>query len=192
MAKVIYLTGAPAAGKSSTTRLLAEQVPALAVWEYGAELTKFVQAKNADVGDQDGLRSASATVVTAADVATVDQALLAFVSERRGRVPVLIDSHAVTKEAFGFRITPFSLAQFQLLLPDEVWVLYASPKETRRRIELDPGGRPLVTLEEAQMHTALQGSVAATYGMATGNPVYFFDTAVPREALVGRLVERLS
>ncbi len=74
-------------------------------------------------------------------MAEVDRALLAFVEEHRGRRPILIDSHAVTKEAYGFRITPFSLEQFGRLSPDELWVLYAGPKETRRRIEENAGGR---------------------------------------------------
>ena len=42
MPKVIYLTGAPASGKSSTTRMLADRVPGLRVWEYGARLTEHV------------------------------------------------------------------------------------------------------------------------------------------------------
>jgi adenylate kinase len=192
MAKVVYLTGAPAAGKSTTTKLLAKSIANLEIWEYGARLTEYLHAKNAAVENQDYLRSASASVVTARDVECVDEALLSFVTERRGSAPILIDSHAVTKEHFGYRITPFSFAKFQLLAPDEIWVLYATPAETRRRIAADPGGRPAVSLEEAAMHTALQSSVAATYGMAIGKPVYLFDTAVPGTELMSRLVERLS
>lgn len=192
MAKVVYLTGAPAAGKSSTTRMLGARLSNLAIWEYGAKLTEFVQAKNGAIENQAHLRGASSNVVTARDIELVDEALLAFVAERRGAVPILVDSHAVTKENFGYRITPFSFEKFQILAPDEIWVLYASPAETQRRIAADPGGRPAVTLEEAAMHTALQSSVAATYGMAVGKPVYLFDTGLPRSELVDRLVGRLS
>lgn len=192
MAKVVYLTGAPAAGKSTTTRMLEARLSNLAIWEYGAKLTEFLQAKNGEVQDQAHLRGSSSNVVTARDIEFVDEALLAFVAERRGTVPILVDSHAVTKEVFGYRITPFSLEKFQVLAPDEIWVLYASPAETRRRIAADSGGRPTVTLEEAAMHTALQSSVAATYGMAIGKPIYLFDTACPRGELVDRLVGRLS
>lgn len=190
--KVVYLTGAPASGKSSTTRLLAEQVPELLVWEYGARLTEHVIAKSKHVMRQDDLRARSAGVVTPEHVAEVDRALLAFVEQHRGRRPVLIDSHAVTKEAYGFRITPFSLEQFGRLSPDEIWVLYASPGETRRRIEADAGGRPMVSEEEARTHSALQASVAATYGMSLGRPVYLFDTAAPRCELVAQLAGRLA
>lgn len=192
MPKVIYLTGAPAAGKSSTTRLLAERVPGLLIWEYGARLTAHVMARSGDVSSQADLRARSAGVVTPQDVDEVDDALIAFVAENRGTSPVLIDSHPVTKEAYGYRITPFSLERFAQLAPDEMWVLYASPEETRRRIGADSGGRPMVSDEEARTHTALQASVAATYGMSLGRPVYLFDTAAPRDELVDRLVERLA
>ncbi len=192
MLKVIYLTGAPAAGKSSTTRALAERVPDLLVWEYGARLTEHVMAKSAGISSQADLRAASSSVVTPEDVAEVDRELLAFVQVNRRQRHVLIDSHPVTKETYGYRITPFSLEQFTKLAPDEIWVLYASPEETRRRIAADHGGRPMVSEEDARTHTALQASVAATYGMAVGRPIYLFDTAVPRDVLVERLACRLA
>lgn len=192
MPKVIYLTGAPAAGKSSTTRMMSKRLPGLLVWEYGARLTDHVKAKVADVAGQDDLRARSAGVVTPEDVAEVDQALLAFVEEHRSSNHVLIDSHPVTKEVYGYRITAFSLQQFQALRPDEIWVLYASPEETVRRIAANAGGRPMVTEEEARAHTLLQASVAATYGMSLRCAVYLFDTAAPHDELINRLVDRLS
>jgi adenylate kinase len=192
MPKVVYLTGAPAAGKSSTTRLLAERVPDLLIWEYGARLTEHVAARLSKVGNQNELRARSSGLVTPSDVEEMDRRLLTFVDEHRNDNHVLIDSHAVTKEAYGYRITPFSLAQFARLAPNEIWVLYATPEETRRRIADDSGGRPLVTEEEARRHTYLQASVAATYGMALGCPVYLFDTGTSRDELISRLQGRLS
>ena len=191
MPKVIYLTGAPAAGKSSTMARLLERVPDLAVWEYGARLTEYLQARSAEVGSQDDLRQHSAALVTPNDVAEVDLALLEFVNENRGRRHVIIDSHPVTKEKYGFRITPFSLEQFGELKPNELWVLYADPVETRRRIAADGGGRPLISEADAEMHTNLQASVAATYGMSVGCPIFLFDTSGPRDELVSRLEGRL-
>ncbi len=192
MPKVIYLTGAPASGKSSTARLLRDYIPDLMVWEYGARLTEHVRGLSGGVVTQDDLRGRSAGVVSPQDVDEVDHALMAFVAEHRGSCHVLIDSHPVTKEAYGYRITPFSLERFAHLAPDEIWVLFASPEETRRRIAANDEGRPMVTEEEARTHTALQASVAATYGMSLGRPVYLFDTSAPRAELVARLVKRLA
>lgn len=191
MPKVIYLTGAPAAGKSSTTKLLASRVPELLLWEYGARLTDFVMARSVDIASQDDLRTRSADVVTPDDVAEVDRALLAFVQENRSTHHVVIDSHPVTKESYGYRITPFSFDQVRSLAPDEIWVLYASPEETRRRIAKESGGRPMISVEEARMHSALQASVAATYSISVGCPAYLFDTALVQDELVSRLEQRL-
>jgi adenylate kinase len=172
--------------------MLAERVPGLQVWEYGARLTEQVRSRTDAVSSQHELRAQSAGVVTPADVDEVDDALIAFVGEHRGRSDVLIDSHPVTKEDYGYRITPFSLTRFAQLAPDEIWVLYADPEETRRRIAADADGRPMVTVEEARTHAALQSSVASTYGMSLGRPVYLFDTAADRDALVDRLAARLA
>lgn len=191
MGKVIYLTGAPASGKSSTTRLLGDADPNLLIWEYGAKLTEHVKRRSSEVTRQDDLRERSARVVTPEDVEEVDHALIAFVAQHRASNNVIIDSHPVTKETFGFRITPFSLEQFGRLAPDEIWLLYASPEVTIRRISADPAGRPLVSEEEARFHTTLQASVAATYGMALGRAVHLFDTGGNRDELISGLQERL-
>lgn len=192
MPKVVYVTGAPAAGKSSTLQMLERSSPGLLVWEYGARLTEHIDSKVKDRIEQEALRERSAGLVTVEDVAEVDRALLKFVQEHRHDRNILIDSHPVTKETYGFRITAFSLQQMAELSPNEIWVLYASADETRRRIDADSGGRPMVTHDEAQMHTIMQASVATTYGMAAGCPVYMFDTAGPREDLVARLTARLA
>ena len=96
MPKIIYLTGAPAAGKSSTMKRLSARMD-LAVWEYGARLTEHCQ-RSRDVGSQDDLRAQSSGAVTPEDVDAVDLQLLDFVAEKRRTQHVLIDSHPVTKK----------------------------------------------------------------------------------------------
>ena len=39
-----------------------------------------------------------------------------------------------------------------------------------------PGGRPMITAFESGFHTALQASVALSYGTSLGIPVYFLDS----------------
>lgn len=192
MGKTIYLTGAPASGKSTTAQTLLRANPDIAIWEYGARLTDYLKSRSIDLVDQSQLRAQSAAVVTPEDIENVDIALLDFVIQNRSTKHVLIDSHAVTKETFGFRITPFSLEQFAKLQVDEIWVFYASPQVTRERIAADSGGRPTPTEEEARLHTTLQASVAATYGMSIGRAVHLFDTTIDRVELVDRLLARLK
>ncbi len=190
--KVIYLTGAPAAGKSSTLRMLQEAEPSIFRYEYGAELTKFIQERGTVVANQDELRARSAQVVRPEDIDALDNILLDQVDNLRGKRPVIIDSHPVTKETYGFRVTAFAQEKVQRLRPDEIWVLYTAPSVMRERIRRVPGGRPMVTEEEARMHTSTQVSVAVSYGIMTGSPVYLFDTDQDQALIVSSLLERLS
>lgn len=191
MGKVIYITGAPAAGKSSTVRMLSERAE-LAVWEYGARLTEYCRQKSPAIGGQEDLRAQSSGLVTPEDVQEVDRLLLEYVSANRGERHVLVDSHPVTKESYGYRVTAFSQEQVQTLDPDEIWVLYATPDVTRDRISADAAGRPLPSEEEARIHTQAQMAVATTYGIMVSCPVYMFDTGRPREQLIETLLARLA
>lgn len=192
MPKVIYLTGAPASGKSTASRALQAQISDLAVFEYGARLTEMISGRQGGIASQDDLRAQSALVVAKADVDELDQILINFVRDNRSSRHVLIDSHPVTKERYGFRITAFSEPMLKALNPTEIWVLFTSAAETIARIEQSSGGRPTPTAFEADLHTQLQASVAATYGVLNGSAVYLFDTGKSREAYIREMVTRLS
>lgn len=190
--KVIYLTGAPAAGKSSTLEKLQAVEPSLFRFEYGAELTRFIQRRGELLADQSELRALSSHVVRPEDIVALDNILLERVDELRGKCPVIIDSHPVTKEEYGYRLTMFSLEKVQRLRPDEIWVLYTAPSIALERIARAPEGRPMITEEEARMHTFTQVSVAASYGIVSGAPVYLFDTNQDQALIVNKLLERLK
>jgi adenylate kinase len=190
--KVIYLTGAPASGKSSVSRGLRAHVEGLAVFEYGARLTAYVNHKGSKNLIQSKIREQSSAVVTPEDVAAVDRELIEFVRKERAASHVIIDSHAVTKESYGFRVTPYSLEDFGTLAPTHIWVLYTEPRVALDRIARDAQGRPTITQEEARLHTSLQASVAVTYGVGLGVPVYFFDSDRPLEDLTAELASRLT
>jgi adenylate kinase len=190
--KVIYVTGAPAAGKSSTLARLAEADPSILHFKYGAELAMYIQSEGRPVADQQELRARSAKIVTPADVEAVDAKLLRMVGHYRGSQTILIDSHAVTKEDYGFRVTAFSQAVVQQLSPDEIWLFYTDPEVAVGRIRGDARGRPAITEEQARMHTHIQASVAITYGVAIGVAVYLIDTHGSQDDLVERLQRRLK
>lgn len=192
MFKTVYVTGAPASGKSSTTLRLRDSLPNIEVWEYGGRLTSFLQARNSTLANQDELRTRSATIATPEHIDAVDDLLLDWIRKGRSSCHLLIDSHPVTKEEYGFRITAFSLDRFKALGPDEIWFFYTEPEVTIERIAKNAAGRPSISKEEARMHTFAQGAVAATYGIAAGCPVYMFDTDTSQEELVERLRRRLD
>ena len=192
MGKVIYLTGAPASGKTTALRMLCAKRTDLLVWEYGERLADYLNEKSNDVISHEDLRTRSAQLTLPEHIRDVDQKLTEYVAANRAERTVFVNSHPVTKEQYGFRITPFSQEQFRRLAPTEIWVLYASPSETVARIKRDPAGRPNISLEEAAFHTTLQSSIASTYATATGCPVYLFNTEVEPETLLASLERRIA
>lgn len=188
---VVYLTGAPAAGKSSAARALKQRIQKLEVWEFGDRLRQYLARRLPSVS-QEVLRRESGGLITPDDVAAVDRWLIDWVHETRDTSHIVIDSHPVTKERYGFRVTPYCLADFARLAPTKIWVMYCSPEVTLQRIGSAAAGRPSVTHEEARMHTHLQASVAVTYGSSVGIPVHFFDSDRDPAGLADELAARLQ
>lgn len=172
--QVVYLTGAPAAGKSSVARALVAKVTPLEVFEYGSRLTQFLSERHEGLTQAD-IRERSAGVASADDIRALDAVLKDFVQSERQRSHVIIDSHAVTKERYGFRVTAYSMTGIASVNPTMICVLYTPSDVTRTRIAASPAGRPMVTEWDADFHTYLQANVALTYAMTLGVPAYFID-----------------
>jgi adenylate kinase len=190
MNPVIYLTGAPATGKSTLCRNLKVAVPSIAVFSYSEELRNHVRARmRLGILTSDEIRGQSAQLVTRADVAEVDARLLQFVAQQRGERPILIDSHPVTKEAFGFRIAPFTSSELSALAPDVILCLYLDSAEVAVRIKVAPMGRPLPTPFELDLHNHLQANIAVQYGLLLNRPVYLLNSAVGEAALAEAALE---
>lgn len=186
---VIYLTGAPASGKSTLGRRLKERFPGLAVFAYSEELRKKIAGRDRVTIGEDTIREQSSRLVTAQDVLELDEHLIMRVERERSAAPFLIDSHPVTKELYGYRVTAFSLDQIRRLAPDVIVCLYVSANETVRRISANAMGRPMVSLEDAAMHTQLQAAAAIQYGTLLGKPVYLIDSSIGEDALVERVAQ---
>lgn len=168
---VIYLTDAPASGKSSLAEHLKNVVSPIEVFNYGKELIGYLQQMAGSQLSQDQLREQSSRVVTAEDIEALDSLLIKKVRDLRSTTNLVIDTHAVTKESYGFRVTPFSLQRFAELRPTKIVVLYTSPQIAISRIGDDPGGRPEITEFESAFHTAQQATVALIYGTSLGIPI---------------------
>ena len=126
----------------------------------------------------DELRQRSSQVIGPEHVVTLDERIIASVLARRGTTNIIIDSHAVTRESYGFRAIPFSASQIQRLSLDAIISLRCDPQIIVSRIAADPAGRRDVTIELAREHQTLQGSVAVNYAILCGCPIYIVDTTL--------------
>lgn len=188
--KVIYVTGAPATGKSTLCSALAAD-PRVQTFCYSERLRDHVNRQCGANLDEVAIRRESAQVVTSKHVDEVDEMLQAEADTSRvdGNY-LLIDSHPVTKEAYGFRVTPFKLQRLLDLRIDRLVCLYADPAVLEDRIRRDPQGRPLPTRFELSMHVQLQAAVLSTYSILAANPCHLVDSSLEPEALA-RQVRKL-
>ncbi|GGA90121.1 AAA family ATPase [Puia dinghuensis] len=193
MYNLIYLTGSPASGKSSlSSEIQREREEGVVVFEYGKELTLYLKAKGAQLHSQTELREKSAAVVTKDDINALDNRLLDFANFHRHTKHVIVDSHAVTKEAYGYRILPFSAEQMKVLNPQKIIVLYAESEVIINRISANSQGRPPISPFEADMHTFMQAAVAINYGMMLHAPIYYLDSAQPLKELKASFLRLLD
>lgn len=194
MAQVIYLTGSPASGKSTLCEHLERAVPNLEVYSYSKLLRDYVNQRSGATVDEVGIRQQSANLITRADVEAVDLWLIEQVRLNRTNQDMIIDSHPVTKEEYGFRVTAFTPKQLRQLDPDVIICLYVAPDVTRKRITADAAGRPLPTEFELGLHANLQASLATQYAFVLGKPCYLLDGSIALDELaknIGR-IERLA
>lgn len=187
--KVIYLTGAPATGKSTLTQHLTEYIPNTHIFTYSKELLDFIRKRDEGVKSQDDLRRESARIITRDDVKEVDKQLLELTKTQRNNKNIIIDSHAVTIENFGFRVTPFSKSQLIDLAPEIIVCLYANASVIGHRIKNNSAGRPLPSIDSLNFHMMLQAQMATQYAFEIGASIYFLDADCEPKVLRDRFLE---
>lgn len=187
MPSVIYLTGAPASGKSTLSQALRARFSELEVFAYSEQLRAMISSRTGSALEEDDIRRQSASIITREDILALDARLIEIVRTERDRRPILIDSHAVTKETYGYRVTGFSVEQIRALNPDVIVCLFTSSEVMIERIARDAMGRPTVSDFEASFHREIQASVATQYGILLGKPVYFIDSSIPLQQLAQRV-----
>lgn len=187
--KLIYLTGAPATGKSTLSENLLKKVPETHIFTYSKELLNMVNQKDDNLKSQDDLRRESGQCITLEDVNEVDRQLLGFVRTQRHAKNILIDSHAVTIERYGFRVTPFSKQMLSDLAPDVIVCLYADASVISERIKTHAAGRPLPSITQLIYHNNLQTQLASQYAFEVGASLYFLDADCSPDLLLEKLLE---
>lgn len=187
MGKVIYVTGAPATGKSTLCTALTSD-PNIQSFCYSQRLRDHVNRQAGGDLDEVDIRRKSARIITSKHVDEVDDMLQTEAEScRTAGKHLLIDSHPVTKEDYGFRVTPFKLKRLLDLKIDHFICLYTNPAVLAKRIEQDPQGRPLPTNFELSIHVELQASVVSTYSILSGQPCYLVDSGIDPAQLVQQI-----
>lgn len=189
--KVVLLTGSPATGKSSLASALGDSISDLQVINYGELILKKKRKLNPNLEYED-LREKSSMIISQKDIRDLDDELVDKVDDLRRKRSIIIDTHCVTKEFYGFRALPFAYDHIMSLSLDAIISLHCNPSIVRSRIQQNAEGRPLVTEEEARKHSELQDSYAAFYGLVSSCPIYHLDSSLPLEDLREILTDLLD
>ncbi len=169
MGSVVYLTGIPGTGKTTVACALRASGLPIAHFSYSEHLAEHLGTTRVE------LRVRSASVVVAEAVGAVDRELAEYVAERRSSESVLIDSHAVTYEDYGYRVIPFTPSVLADLRLDAVVCLSAPAAVILARVDVAAEGRRPVTLDAVEQAQRLQEVVAIGYALNGGLPVYIVD-----------------
>ncbi|MEL7609881.1 MAG: ATP-binding protein [Bacillota bacterium] len=174
--KIVYLTGVAGSGKSSLCNYIKSVNPQIEVVSYSSILKEFLEAKSKCNISQEEMRTKSASVITPEDINAVDTLLLDIINNLKKTNHVIVDSHAVTYEQYGFRTTPFKTSILNELNFELLISLYCSTNSIIKRISANPQGRPMLGPEEISYAINLQNSLVLNYGIILNKPVYFLNT----------------
>ncbi|MEP6020382.1 MAG: AAA family ATPase [Paracoccaceae bacterium] len=192
--KTIYMTGAPAAGKSTLATSLVRAFENVEVFEYGSRMSRWLSTKADTENDvkQEELRSGTDHFVTRTDICRINAEMDAWIHERSSYSHLIIDSHQVTIEEFGLIYEPFAKEELSALRIDEIWVIDVDPSIAIDRIARDPKGRTLPNEHTALMHSISQMSVATAYGAMKCVPVVVMDGGQDQDCIVRSACHRLG
>ena len=182
MFEVVLVTGTAAVGKSTLSRKIAN-TPGFKAFEYGDELFQQAIQKHPEITHSE-TRSHSEIYISDEDIRNTDESLQLFIQKYRNEYHVVIDSHAVSKESYGFRSEPFALGELQRANFSRIVCLYCEPSIIVERTKNYPEGRPSLTIQEAEFYQSIQNSVAITYSTILGIPLHFINTNVSQEDVV--------
>jgi adenylate kinase len=149
----------------------------LDVFVYSEVLSHHLERTKKTNISQRKLRKQSAHLVMPEDIEKVDQFLIDETKRLRATRHIIIDSHPVTKEDYGFRITAFSIPFLLALKPTIICMLYADAEEIIKRISKHAKGRPSTTPYETNLHCSMQANVAIVYGIQLGIPIYLLNAS---------------
>ena len=181
--KSVLITGAPGVGKSTLTKGLTSTYKDVRSFNYGQILLEFIRRRHRDATYED-MRERSSELVTPEDVVQADHMVVERLQVELRSAHMLLDSHAVTFESYGNRVTAYNRTEVESLNLGCVIVIELAPEELLSRATADPKGRTWSTAVQAERLQRLQSSLAMTYAVLAGCRMFVLDGSAPPDELL--------
>lgn len=183
-AMIALLTGPPGVGKTTVASRVADLYPDNVKSVGFGQLVYKAVASRLRLSYQD-FRSSAAEVTTAADLsrAAAELASLAAAA-RNGNGCLLVESHAVARETFGWQANPDSPSLLAVYAYDILIHLDAPSQLILSRTRSDDGGRLARDERDITVLAAMQMAVSVYYAATLGVPLNVIDAGGPVHEVV--------
>lgn len=188
--RLLYLTGAPASGKSTIANAISQIEPSIQIIRYSDEIKNFYAGSKRGQFTTQQLRAESSKIISHSDISNIDRYILEKIQTSAANY-IVLESHAITAESYGFRATPFSVQMLGMIAPDLIVCLYSETDLIFERIKDNPQGRLLQSTENIQVGQLLQMSLALQYGILSNAEIHFINTQQESQVVAQQIVNML-
>jgi adenylate kinase len=168
--KVILLTGVPCSGKTTIARLIKELKPQISTISFGEEIHNLLNTRKSI--QYETIREKPTRIATKALINEVKVIVEKKVINLKELNNVLLDSHAVVADDYGFRIIP----EFDKCGEIDVIILVNIDYSTFKfRCTVDAKGRKLLNEIDFNIMQQLQNSIVTAYSISSNCVVYVLN-----------------
>lgn len=171
------INGIPASGKTTAVNYLEKNFSQIYVLRFGSLIFQYKKKKFPQLKYED-LRKKSSSLIGFDDIKTIDNIVIEVTKKHRSSSHVLIESHGVTREDFGFRVTPYThINQIHKLKLHAIVFISCKPTIVYDRINKNAKGRKPISQNEVVQNIRLQECLSMIYSTQAGCPLYVIDNS---------------
>jgi adenylate kinase len=172
--KFILMTGVPGVGKSTIARNIQTRITPIVRIGFG-ELIFEVKQQQETPENYGQFKAKPDKSIPINYVNLAREVLLNRVDEFRDTTNIILDSHAVVNDYFGFRIVP-EIIDFERAKVDAVIVIHAPFEIVKQRVIREPKERNLIPKQTFKKHQVMQDAVAIHFSLMARCPMYVVET----------------